>query len=83
MACGSILITYGNEGAREIVRNYENGFVVDEGDIMKVVDIIKWLISNNQSYIKVVDQARKYVESRHSLSAYIDEVENYLKKCLV
>ena len=40
MACGCVVISYGNEGSSEIIRDRENGFIVPPGDIPRTADLI-------------------------------------------
>lgn len=78
MACGCLVISYGNEGSREIIRHRENGFLVDPQNYDEIICIIKELASNDYLYKSISVQARQDIERSYSLTYYIDQIESYL-----
>jgi len=82
MASGCIVISYGNEGSKEVIQNGKTGFIVNEGDIAASADIIESLISNPGIYREISLNARKKIETDHSIDHYINSIETYLQGCL-
>lgn len=78
MASGCLVISYGNEGSSEIIRNNETGYLVEEGDVCAVVKIVKDMVEYPATYERIVRKARKYIETSRSLDIYIGEIEKYL-----
>ena len=78
MASGCLVMTYGNEGTKEVVQNSKNGIIAEEGDIIGLADSIQALIVDPDGYKKIVQAARKEVESRFSLENYLDHIESLL-----
>lgn len=80
MASGCLVITYGNEGSREIVQNEETGFLIPEGDINTAVNCIKKMLDNSDAYEQILQNARRQVESNFTTGKYINFVESALLK---
>ena len=80
MACGSIVISYGNEGSNEIIIDGENGFVVNEGSIEDVAAIIRNLVNSPKIVSRIITNARKTVEDKFNLEKYILNVEDLISK---
>jgi glycogen(starch) synthase len=78
MASGCLVITYGNEGANEVVANNDTGFVVSEGDYEGISSIIREGIENPTKYQKICRAARRLVEQNHSMEIYMNEIESFL-----
>ncbi|MCZ7551705.1 MAG: glycosyltransferase family 4 protein [Anaerolineales bacterium] len=78
MACGCILITYGNEGSHEIVQHCKTGFSVPEGDVDIAAKTIKERILQSNNIHSMVLQARSVIENHYSLDQYIHQFEKYL-----
>jgi len=83
MACGCILISYGNEGSIEVIQDRETGFVVKPGDLNHMFNIIEELGSARQSIKKVTVAARQEIEARFSMPDYIDQIERALIRTVV
>ncbi len=77
MACGCIVITYGNEGSRHVIKNNETGFIVPEGDLNSVVELISDLIKKD-TYKKVIENARLEIENNYDITDYFSKVENFI-----
>jgi glycosyltransferase involved in cell wall biosynthesis len=80
MACGCVIISYGNEGSDEIIENGENGFLIPEGDFIHASRIINCLIQNPSGLEKIINNARKKVETKHVMKSYINNIEEIIIK---
>jgi len=78
MASGCVVLTYGNEGSREIIQNGKTGFIVPEGNVFFAADVIERMIQNPDKYKKIIQDARLRIEKEHSFDRYIDLIEAYL-----
>jgi glycosyltransferase involved in cell wall biosynthesis len=78
MACGCIVVSYGNEGSDEIIENGRNGFLVSSGDYQKIINLIKSMISTQVMVENLVRQARYNTEANCSLSTYVEHIEEIL-----
>lgn len=79
MACGCLVISYGNEGSSEIIRNAENGYLVETGNWHQVLELLHKLSTNQAEISKIAESARRDLEQNYSLSKYVDEIESLLK----
>ncbi len=78
MACGSVIISYGNEGSDEVIRAGENGFLASEGDVEAISEIISCLMSHPELCAEITQNAREIIEIEFSLQVYLSKIENYL-----
>lgn len=78
MACGCVVISYGNEGSDEVIRHGDNGYIVRSGDYDCMAKIIKEGICNLSSYQSISTIARKTIEEKYDLNKYITNVEKML-----
>ena len=78
MSCGSLVITYGNEGSNEIIINDKNGYIIPETDIISAAKIIKELSSDKKKYKDIVICAKELVKKDFSFESYINNLNNYL-----
>lgn len=78
MACGAIIISYGNEGSNEVIENGKNGFLVEEKKYQLIVEIIRELVLNPFLVQDITQAARRNIESEYSLGVYVDRIENVL-----
>ena len=74
MACGCIIISYGNEGSDEIIRNGKNGFLVNAGEISKIREIILSLIDLKENYLSITNFANQLIKSENSMNLYIQNI---------
>jgi len=72
MASGCPVVSYGNEGSGEIIWDWENGFVVEEGNLTAVEKIITNLRESPEKYQAISRKARMMVESKFLMSQYIE-----------
>lgn len=79
MACGCIVISYGNEGSGEIIRNDENGYLIEAGNLTLAIKLIQRLVSNPAEIERIIKNARKEIEQQYSITEYIDHIESFLK----
>lgn len=75
MSSGCIVISYGNEGSDEIIKEGFNGFLVEPGDIGKSCEIIRMLKNSPDQMKEVCSTARKEVAENYSLLDYIKKIE--------
>ncbi len=66
MACGKIIIGTNVGGFPQIIKNTENGFLVEPEDEEKLAQIIKDVSSGGYNNIKICEKARKFVEVKYS-----------------
>jgi glycogen(starch) synthase len=78
MASGCLVISYGNEGSKEIITNGRTGYIVEEGDVDSASKVLKHLIEKPEEYRQITQNARAYVEKQHDLNEYINKIEAYL-----
>jgi glycosyltransferase involved in cell wall biosynthesis len=78
MASGCVVISYGNEGSDQIIKNGETGYLIPEGDIGAAVNRVGELIAQPATYRMVTKNARAMIESRHALEPYVDKIEAFL-----
>lgn len=79
MACGCIVISYGNEGSDEIMLDGEDGFLVSPQDCQGMVKIITSLMANSLMVRSILEAARKKIKDDFSMEAYVDRVEELLE----
>lgn len=82
MACGCIVLSYGNEGSRDILRNNETGFLVPEGDVEGMAKLVRELARTPKTVKRITAQAREEVEEHYSLKSYIDRLEEFAIACV-
>jgi glycogen(starch) synthase len=75
MACGCVVISYGNEGSDEIIRDKHTGFIVPPADIQALTDIIKELFSKPDKVREIIETARNEIETNCSMEKYVDSIE--------
>lgn len=78
MACGCLVISYGNEASNEIIKNGETGYITLPGDIHAVAALITNLISDPIKYQQIVKNAVEKVNREFNMEAYLDRVEDYI-----
>lgn len=74
MASGCLVLTYGNEGSREIVQHKDTGVVVDEGDIASTAEWISTLVQHCEDYTHIINAARDYILNHFQLEGYVDRI---------
>ena len=75
MACGCLVISYGNEGSDEIITDRENGFLTVQCDPLKIIETFKGLITDQEYYRYVSESAARKIEVEYKLSAYYPKIE--------
>lgn len=78
MACGSIVISYGNEGSDEIITNGKNGYLISPGDMDKIKFIIINLSNDPTMYKGILSNACGLINSSFSLARYVDKIESFI-----
>lgn len=82
MACGCIVISYGNEGSDEILRDRQNGFLAAPAEHEAVAEIINELKANPGMYQNILAIARNEIEKEYSIIRYVDQVEEFIDKAV-
>lgn len=82
MACGSIIVSYGNEGSDEIIRDGENGFLTREGDAEAVAEILFRLLREPNLSAQISSNAREQIENEFSMQAYLSIIEVFLRSAV-
>lgn len=75
MACGCLIISYGNEGSDEIIQDRQTGFLVTPGDYGGMSAAIQEILSNPGMARELLGNARKEVEEHCSMPKYVDAIE--------
>lgn len=78
MACGCVVVSCGNEGSDEIIRDGDNGFLFPSEAITEVNAKVVDFDNNAALMHQVANSARKTVEKNHSMSFYVDQIEAFL-----
>jgi len=68
------LVSYGNEGSDEIIRNAKNGFVVNAGEISTIIEIVDSLIKIKEIYSSIINFANQLIKSENSMNLYIQKI---------
>ena len=74
MACGVPVIATDTLGAREIIQDGVNGFLVDVGDTTSISNKMKLLLSDRELYSEIRSEARELVEQRYSFVKNVEEM---------
>lgn len=78
MACGCVVISYGNENSTEVIEDGHTGFIVPEGDFELAANIIQRMINNSTTYQEIISNARREIDSKYTMDRYVDDIEAFL-----
>ena len=78
MACGCLVISYGNEGSDEIIKDRETGFLVEERAYTRMMQIIRKLVKNPHEVERITQAVGKEIEEKYSLEHYSAKIESEL-----
>ena len=78
MACGCLVLTYGNENSTEIICEKQTGFIVPEGDYIYIANLVQGLIQNPAKFATITETARLEIEEKYTIGRYIDDIEAFL-----
>ena len=78
MACGAIVISYGNEGTNELIIADYSGIISQPKDFDFILKKIKELRSNSFLVKNLVFNARRIIEKEHSLENYVNTIEEVI-----
>ena len=78
MACGSLLVTSGNEGSMEIVQDYQNGIVCSFEYPMEPAQHVYELVKNADLYQDIVINARRNIEEGFTIEKSYLQIESYI-----
>jgi|GEM_PF-550686 len=82
MACGSILISYGNEGSDEIIRDGENGLILTPEDSQAAAEEFARLLNQPDRVGQIIKKARQTVEDSCSMGGYLSRIEEFLLQAI-
>ncbi len=82
MACGCVVLSYGNEGSDEIIEDGVTGLLVLEGDIEAAAALIEGLIARPERVNQIRVEARRKVEEDLSMAHYVDKIEYVLNRAV-
>lgn len=78
MACGCLVITYGNEGSAEIIENGKNGFLISTGDFKEISKIINLIFESQELIKSLIDSANRTIRYKYSLEIYVNRINKIL-----
>ena len=79
MASSTAVVATETEGAREIIRSGETGYLVPIGDVNKLAELILELLRNKDERIRVAKAAQRFALENFSLERMIAETEAIYK----
>lgn len=59
MACGLPVIAFENRGHKEIIKNGENGYLIEQGNINKMAEYIEKILDDSYIYNTLSEKAKK------------------------
>ncbi len=77
MACGCAVVATDCGGPRDIIRDGENGFLVEVGNVGQIVDRVKLLLKDGELRQRFVEESRETV-SKFSWDGSVDKLEEVL-----
>lgn len=81
MACGTPVIASDSPGTREVIKNGENGFLVECGDHQALAEKIIELQRAPETIVKLSIEARKRIEKKFSIDQLIGNFCQIIEKC--
>lgn len=82
MACGCLVMTYGNEGSNEVIEDGRTGYIFAPGDYESMATIIQAFIDDPETYRQIISRARQVIEDKYSMDMYVDKIEAILVNAL-
>jgi glycosyltransferase involved in cell wall biosynthesis len=82
MASGCVVITYGNEGSKEVINHKSTGLIVPEGNVSSAADWIETGMNKPFLLREITQTARQKIETQHTTDGYIHSIEMYLQHCI-
>lgn len=82
MALGLPVVASNVGGIKEAIENGKNGYLVENGDIVKIKSSILELISNSELRRKMGDEGRKIIEEKFSEKEMLEKTEGIYKEVL-
>lgn len=76
MACGKVVICTNVGGMKEVIRNMENGILIEQKNPQAIIDAIEYARRDYISLFELRRRAREYVEKNHS---YIEHAKKVLE----
>ncbi len=81
-ACRTPAVAYDSPGARNVIINSKNGYIVEPGDIDDLAHKIEYILSNNEIEEKLATKGRKNIEDHYNLDNTARNYVNYASKLL-
>lgn len=82
MACGLPVIATENTGARDVIRDGYNGFIVPIRDVKSLEDKISFIYKNEKIRVEMGRRARMRIKDNFTLEKYADRVVETCKSIL-
>lgn len=76
MACGKVVICTNVGGMKEVVRNMENGILIEQKDPNAIIEALEYVKNNYDSLEQLRNRAREYVLANHS---YLEHAKKIVK----
>ena len=80
MAAGLPIVASNVGGIPEVVKDNENGFLINPGDVDKMVSRINYLIENENVRLKMKINNKNSIKSNYSLEYNINQINNIYKE---
>lgn len=80
MLCGCSVIATPSEGADEIIKNKENGILIDDSDSKKIKDETTRLLENNSLRKKLSKNSNSYIKNNFSWNNSVKKYEKVFRK---
>jgi len=78
MSVGKPVVAFGVGGIKELIKNGDNGYIIDPFDCEKMAEICIELLRNEEKVEEIGSRAKKYVENNNSIKTMIDKTEEYI-----
>ena len=82
MACGKVTICSDIGGMKEVIRNMENGILIEQKSVEAIINAIVYAKENWDSLENVKIDARKYIIEKHSYRSYAQRILEIYKSML-
>lgn len=82
-AVGKPIVSFSVEGAREIVEEGKNGFVVPAKDVSLLVERLTWLIENPRAGRQMGEWGKSRVDDEWRVETMVEKIQNLYDKLLL
>jgi glycosyltransferase involved in cell wall biosynthesis len=77
MACGCAVVATDCGGPRDMIKDGENGYLVEVGHVDEIADKVKLLLNNDELRCRIVERAKETVKS-FNWEDSVDKLERFL-----